>query len=229
MYFVHGPQEQMAALCYEKIVAILEQARRIDQKCQLFGASEHQYKLNPPLNAAGVRLVGETYHFTFPEDYFQFITQVADGGAEPDYGIMPFEASLRSEAYNDFQEAYKRSLKTPFVPRPMMPEDVERHSFSKDSYERNPDQFLICEKGEDDICGTDGFWVLGTHGCQWDFGLVVSGGRKGQVFTADNEGAYAFEAYSFHEFYQRWLDWLSDPENIRKELKKWCELLQKRT
>ena len=151
----------MAALCYEKIVAILEQARRIDQKCQLFGASENQYKLNPPLNAAVVRLVEETYHFTFPEDYFQFITQVADGGAEPDYGIMPFEASLRSEAYNDFQEAYKRSLKTPFVPRPMMPEDVERHSFSKDSYERNPDQFLICEKGEDDICGTVfGFWEL---------------------------------------------------------------------
>lgn len=219
----------MAALCYEKIVTILEQAHRIDRKCELFGASKHQYKLNPPLNAAVVRLVEEKYNFTLPEDYFQFITEIADGGAGPDYGIMSFEDSLMSGAYNDFQEAYKRSLKTPFVPRPMMLEEVESYSFSKDAYERNPDKFFIYEKEEDDICNTDGFWVLGTHGCQWDFGLVVSGERKGQVFTADNEGAYVFETYSFCEFYQRWLDWLSDIENVQKELKMWRELLKKRT
>ena len=60
-------------------------------------------------------MVEKTYHFTFPEDYFQFITQAANGGAGPDYGIMPFEDSLMSGAYGDFQEAYKRSLETPFA------------------------------------------------------------------------------------------------------------------
>lgn len=174
-------------------------------------------------------MVEETYHFTFPEDYFRFITQAANGGAGPDYGIMPFEDSLMSGAYGDFQEAYKRSLETPFVPQPMMLEEVESCSFAKDAYVQNPDKFFIYEKEEDAVCGTDGFFVPGTHGCQWDFVLVVSGERKGQIFTADNEGAYLFKAYSFHEFYQEWLDWLSDTENVQKELTMWRERLGKRT
>lgn len=91
-------------------------------------------------------MVEETYHFTFPEDYFQFITKAANGGAGPDYGIMPFEDSLMSGAYGDFQEAYKRSLETPFVPRPMMLEEVESCSFAKAAYVQNPDKFLSMRK-----------------------------------------------------------------------------------
>ena len=219
----------MEAFCYEKIAAVLEQARRIDRKCELFGASKHQYKLNPPLDAAVVRSAEEQYQFTFPEDYFRFITEVANGGAGPDYGIMPFEESLMSGVYDGYREAYRRSLGTPFTPRSMTPEEAENSSFAQDAYEREPDHFFLYEKEEDADCDTDGFFVLGTHGCQWDFGLVVSGERKGQVFTTDNEGSYLLLAHSFSEFYQRWLDWLSDPENIRKELKRWRELLGKRT
>lgn len=70
-----------------------------------------------------------------------------------------------SGAYGDFQEAYKRSLETPFVPRPMMLEEVESCSFAKDAYVQNPDKFFIYEKEEDAVCGTGGFFVLGTHGC----------------------------------------------------------------
>lgn len=213
----------MEALRYENVVAVLEQARRIDRNCELFGASTHQYRLNPPLDAAAVHSVEEQYHFTFPEDYFRFITQVANGGAGPDYGLMPFEESLMSGTYDGYRDAYLCSLGTPFSPRPMTPGEAESSSFAQDAYEREPRNFFLYEKEEDALCDTDGFFVLGTHGCQWDFGLVVSGERKGQVFTTDNEGGYLFQARSFSEFYQRWLDWLSDPENIRKELKMWRE------
>lgn len=218
----------MAALHYEKIAEILERAHRIDRKCELFGASGHQYKLNPPLEAAVVRSIEEAYQFTFPKDYFQFITQVANGGAGPDYGIMQFEDSLGRRAYEHYQEAYKRSLKTPFAPRPMSPEEARCCSFTWDSYEENPHKFFIYEK-EDSICDTDGFFVLGTHGCQWDFGLAVSGEHKGQVFTKDNEGAFLLKAHSFSQFYQEWLDWLSDLDNIQRELDMWHERLGKRT
>lgn len=218
----------MTELCYEKIVTILEQAHRIDRKCVLFGASQHQYKLNPPVNEASVHLVEEKYDFKLPEDYFQFITKVANGGAGPDYGIMSFEDSLMTGKYKDFQDAYKCSLKKPFVPRRMMSEEVENYAFTKASYEQDPDKYFIYEKEEDDICNTDGFLVLGTHGCQWDFGLIVSGERRGQVFDTDNEGAYAFAAHSFHAYYQKWLDWLSDIENIQRELEKWHKLLEKK-
>lgn len=218
----------MAALCYEKIAAILEQAYRIDRKCELFGASKHQYRLNPPINAAVVRAAEEKYHFTLPEDYFRFITQIANGGAGRDYGVRSFEESLMSHVHNDYREAYRNSLKRPFTPRPMMPEEVERYGFHKDYYKRYPDKFFVYTvEDEADICITDGFFEIGTHGCQWDYGLIVSGERKGQVFVTDNEGGYLFQAYSFQEFYQEWLDWLSDPENIQKELDRWRELLKK--
>ena len=157
--------------------------------------------------------------FVFPEDYVYFITKVANGGAGPDYGIMAFEDSLMTKVNYTYQEAYKSSLKNPFIPRQMRLEEVENYAFSKAAYEQNPGNFFINESEEDGIC--DGFLVLGTHGCQWDFGLIVSGERKGQVFDADNEGAYAFVAHSFSVFYQRWLDWISNPENIQRELEKW--------
>ena len=208
----------MAALCYEKAAAILARARRADRNHELSGALKHQYRLNPPLDAAVVRLAEETYHFTFPEDYFQFVTRVGDGGAGPGYGIMSFRDSLMSGARGDFREAYRRSLETPFMPRPMTPEEAESSSFAMDAYERAPHKLFIFEKEDGAVCGTDGFFILGTHGCQWDFGLIVSGGRKGQVFSTDNEGGYLFEARSFHEFYQEWLDWLSDTEGLQKEL-----------
>ncbi|WP_040655972.1 SMI1/KNR4 family protein [Oscillibacter sp. 1-3] len=214
----------MEELFYERIAAVLDQAHRIDQKCELFGASKHQYRLNPPIDETVVRAVEERYNFRLPEDYVCFITKIANGGAGPDYGIMPFEESLMTGAYNCFQEAYKRSLKKPFTPRRMMLEEVEKFSFFKAAYEQEPDKYFIYEKEDDDICGTDGFFLLGTRGCQWDFGLIVSGGRTGQVFDTDNEGAYAFTAHSFNEFYREWLDWLSDTENVQRELEKWRKL-----
>ena len=116
----------MEELFYERIAAVLDQAHRIDQKCELFGASKHQYRLNPPIDETVVRAVEERYNFRFPEDYVCFITKIANGGAGPDYGIMPFEESLMTGAYNCFQEAYKRSLKKPFTPRRMMLEEVEK-------------------------------------------------------------------------------------------------------
>ena len=68
----------------EEILKILSQAQKVDKKFELFGSSTHKYKLNPPIQASFVRSIEEKYGFTLPEDYFRFITEVADGGAGPD-------------------------------------------------------------------------------------------------------------------------------------------------
>ena len=39
---------------------------------------------------------------------------------------------------------------------------------------------------------------------KWDFGLAVTGDRRGQIFDMDNEGGYGFTAGSFAEFYESW-------------------------
>ena len=74
----------------EEVERILEQARRMDPQLEMFGVSEHQYRLGAPVDLTFVRSIEEKYHFRFPEDYVQFITEVGDGGAGPGYGLYPF-------------------------------------------------------------------------------------------------------------------------------------------
>lgn len=204
----------------------------MDAKYELFGASTHKYKLNPPVEASFVRIIEEKYGFTLPEDYFHFITEVGDGGAGPDYGIQSITEFLGegTDTYSKkYWEEYRYSLAKPFAPRPMLAEDVEEFAIAtKEAYEKNPDHYFICEDDlETRFCGTDGYFTLGTHGCQWDFGLIISGERRGQVFDYDNEGGFGFVAGSFTEFYQRWLDRLADTEGLRKELEYRRELAKK--
>ncbi|MCI9350015.1 MAG: hypothetical protein HFF83_12460 [Oscillibacter sp.] len=52
---------------------------------------------------------------------------------------------------------------------------------------------------------------------KWDFGLSVTGDRRGQIFDMDNEGGYGFAAGSFAEF-------LSNGERFRKELERWQQI-----
>jgi len=216
----------------EKIIRVLDQAKSVDAKFEKFGASKHRYRLNPPIRASFVRGVEERYGFVLPEDYFRFITEIGDGGAGPDYGIMPFVELLEkgsSPQAETYQEEYRKSLANPFLPRPMGVDEVEEYAIAtRETYELAPDKYYIYEKEDPDaLCIMDGFYILGTHGCQWDFGLVLSGEKRGQVFDTDNEGAYSFTAGSFEEFYQNWLMDISDTEKLKRELEERRELWRK--
>lgn len=207
----------------ENLIELLNRVQRMDSMYENFGASGHHYRLNPPVQASFVRRVEECFGFLLPEDYFRFITEVGDGGAGPDYGIKPFAELLNKgeDAHAEkFWEEYRNSLAHPFAPRRMKADEVEEYAIAtREAYDRDPDRYYIYEKPEPyDLCNTDGFYVLGTHGGQWDFGLVTSGERRGQVFDTDNEGAYAFVAHSFEEFYQKWLDHISDTERLKADL-----------
>lgn len=211
----------------EVVEKILAQAERMDPGYEMFGASVHKYRLNPPVDQAFVREMEEKYHFLLPEDYVQFITEVGDGGAGPDYGITPFGDFLRkaeSPGAEKFREAYRCSLGKAFRLRPMQPDEVEsQYSFSRKAYERAPENYFaeIEEPDEYTLCNTEGYFIMGTHGCQWDFGLVTAGERRGQIFDTDNEGGYCLAADSFHEFYQNWLDYISDTERFCEKLEEW--------
>ena len=52
----------------------------------------------------------------------------------------------------------------------MLADEVGEFGFTKEAYERSPDDFFVLGSPDDDIdlCSTKGFLVLGTHGCQWD-------------------------------------------------------------
>ncbi len=205
----------------EEVERILKQARQMDSQYEMFGASTHQYRLNPPVDWTFLCGVEKKYHFTLPKDYVQFITEIGDGGAGPGYGIYPFGNFMRegkTPRIEKSQEAYRNRLARPFTPQPMQSEEAkllaEEFGFDKESYEKNPGEYFMDENN-------DGFLDLGTRGCEWNFGLIISGERYGQVFDTDREGIYRFTAYSFREFYQKWLDSLSDVEQFQKELEGW--------
>ncbi len=213
----------------EEIAKVLERVRQIDPKCQMFGASNHRYRLNPPAEAEVVRRAEAEYGFSMPEDYVRFITEIGDGGAGPDYGIGSFQMFLKpnkNHGVERFRQSCRLSLARPFEPRPMAPEEVEEYSIcTKEAYDENPESYFTFYGGDhDDLCDTQGFYTLGTHGCQWDFGLITAGPYRGQVFDTDNEGAYRFLARSFDEFYQKWLDSLTDEEGFRRRLAQWVKL-----
>ncbi|MFG6384346.1 MAG: SMI1/KNR4 family protein [Lachnospiraceae bacterium] len=215
----------------EKILTILNRARL---KYEMFGAARHQYHLNPPIRASFVRQIEKRYGFKLPEDYFHFITEIGDGGAGPDYGIEPFVAFLEKKENpraEEYAVAYQCSLAKEFKLRPMKVNEVEEYAIAmKEVYLENPKQYFVDDAfHEEDLCITNGFFVLGTHGCQWDFGIAVSGEKRGQIFDMDNEGAYGFVAYSFEEFYQNWLDQISNKEQFLKELENWKNIFKKET
>lgn len=96
----------------------------------------------------------------------------------------------------------------------MLPDELENYAIAtKTSYEQNPDKYFVYDKSDEDAeCNFDGFYILGTQGCQWDFGIVTAGKMRGKVFVTDNIGAYCLIADSFEEFYKNWLNSISDTE-----------------
>ena len=129
------------------VLAILKKARRIDINCAMFGASTHQYVLNPPIRKSFVRGVEERYGFKLPEDYFYFITEVGDGGAGPDYGITPFVEFLekgKDSVAEAYATAYRRSLAKEFTLRQMRADEVEEYAIvTREYYEKNPEQYFV--------------------------------------------------------------------------------------
>ena len=213
----------------EEVESILEQARRMDPKLEMFGVSEHQYKLGPPVDLAFVRATEKEYHFRFPEDYVQFITEVGDGGAGPGYGLYPFGyycTEAKSEKEVKARERYLRGLGKELRLLPINPEYLEDYCISEEQYRESPEKYLRGSRRSFDwhdnvLYGPYGFFHLGTHGCWRDFGLVTTGERFGQVFTYDTEGAFELEFSSFQAFYQNWLDFILNTERFQKELKEW--------
>ncbi len=206
----------------EDVFKILKKAAITDRYFGLFGSDTHRYRLKPAISSRSVRDIEDAYGFTLPEDYFRFITEIGDGGACVDYGLIPFsqftqEAS--SPSAERFYDAYRKSLSEPFCPRKMLADEVGEFGFTKEAYERSPDDFFVLGSPDDDIdlCSTKGFLVLGTHGCQWDYGIVVTGPFRGKIFDTDNEGGFSLVADSFDGFYQKWLECLEE-DKLRQKL-----------
>lgn len=203
------------------VLKILETAAGIDKDFKVFGASKHKYRLNDPIPVDFVRNAEEKYGFTLPEDYFRFITEIGDGGAGEDYGLNSFKKYIMEN--NPGYERDRQGLKLPFVIRPMSDEDEKYSGLAPEFFKDNREKcFFAPQYCNDDYEGyINGYLVLGTRGCAYDYGLAVSGENKGRVFDTDNEGTFVLLADSFEEFYSCWLDKISDTAWLKRQIEFW--------
>src|SRR5437016_4283502 len=72
----------------------LDRLRQKDAAFQVFGADQHEYRLNPCLTEAQIQKFERAYEITLPPDYRAFLMEVGNGGAGPYYGIVPLEDSV---------------------------------------------------------------------------------------------------------------------------------------
>ena len=178
----------------EEIVRILNEAQKADPDYIVFGAEKHKYELNPPIETVKVRAIEEKYGFTLPEDYFKFITEIGDGGAGPDYGLYPFA---------DFEECnYPTSIAKPFRLHNVSPEEAKEINLRYEVYEQNKDKVFT----NDEWPYENGFLLLGTRGCQYDFIMPINEEHRGKVFDTDNETCFYLRAENFNDFYTNWLE-----------------------
>lgn len=205
-----------------EVLKILETAAGIDKDFKVFGAAKHKYRLNDPIPVDFVRNAEEKYGFTLPEDYFRFITEIGDGGAGEDYGLYSFKEFITENNPEDDMEL--QCLKRSFEIRPMLDEEsvTLAPEFFKDNREKC---FFATQYYNDDYEGyINGYLVLGTRGCQYDYGLVISGEHRGRVFDTENEGGFILLADSFEEFYSSWLDKISDTAWLKGQIEFWTKI-----
>src|SRR5262245_50009998 len=84
---------------FHEMRAKLERLSRLDRGRRIFASFRHQYRLNAPLPEGRVRKIERLIGVDLPEQYCQFVTEFADGGAGPKYGILPLERILDRTAF----------------------------------------------------------------------------------------------------------------------------------
>ena len=78
----------------ERIRTDLGKLRPLDFRYSIFGAKSHLYNLNPILSKEALDEFEKTHKITLPEDYREYLTKVANGGAGPAYGVHTLAESL---------------------------------------------------------------------------------------------------------------------------------------
>ena len=213
----------------DTVLGLLAELKQRDRKRQIFGANGHDYALQPPLDAAVVEVFERHHNVSLPDDYRYFITQIANGGAGPYYGVFPFgqhddgfefcaweDGSMVGDLARPFPHVRAWNLPKSFwenapEPDPDTPPD-EEDKLWEEWDEVLAEQYWnpAITNGEIPICH------LGCALRQW---LVINGEQKGFVWNdkrADNHGVSpvhdgAGRQMTFSDWYMSWLN-----ESLRK-------------
>ncbi|PSB49475.1 hypothetical protein C7B80_01660 [Cyanosarcina cf. burmensis CCALA 770] len=200
--------------------SINEQITRISEKLgrvatctpsNVFGVEGHRFLLHQPLEVPDVERFEAKYQVKLPVGYRAFITQVANGGAGPAYGMFSLECALRCRLTES--------------PIDVVPDDILKFPFqhtSADNPARDDEVIAMFEQADPGEITLDeldqyqlyllyltaGTLALCHEGCGYLHRLVVSGPTRGQMWLdgeVSEQGYYPL-GVSFLEWYEKWLD-----------------------
>jgi hypothetical protein len=210
--------EHKDATVLAQLVAILgklEQARRLPDRQDEFGVSEHQFRLNAPLAEAEVAAFEERHGVRLPDDYRLFLLLAGNGGAGPYYGIAPlsewdywFEEEAESPGF--------LASPCPLAPAPALLQAW--HAAAERAKQRSQGSIQPgASPGVEWSQFVPGNWEAWGHGtihicdqgCTFSARLIVSGEARGRIVYLDSQGwnpPYFVRDRNFLDWYERWLD-----------------------
>jgi hypothetical protein len=206
----------MTAFDTREVRRRIDALRRRDRAKDVFGAAGHGYELRPVLTKAELLSAEEQWEVTFPEDYRQFLLEVASGGAGPAYGIFPLVhvagvwgwdgdgGDLVSKPREPFPHA---SAWNPAFPDRAEDEDEEAYWAKRSAWEE-----AVYFKPEQ----TNGAICICHEGCAIRDWLIVTGPERGHVWLDDRAsdgGLLPRDSDGRRMDFGTWyLDWLSAAE-----------------
>ena len=199
----------------------LSRLRRKDHHCTGFGASEHQYQLNPPLSSEVVNAFEQKHGITLPEDYRHFVTTIGNGGAGPFYGLFPFGEEETGRRWEDVDAIGTLAEPFPYI---------EAWNLPKEFWSKEPDpppgtpleeedrmmaawdQELIEQYWNPQVM--NGAIPICDRGCGLSQWLIVNGPQRGYVWNddrADHAGISPLrdpdgKQMTFTDWYLNWLE-----------------------
>jgi hypothetical protein len=174
----------------------LARLRHLDRDCRAFGAEAHRYRLNAPLPETAIGAFEARHAVALPDGYRQFLLEVADGLAGPDYGVLPLEETVCGESLGLLREPF------PLTEATQIPRDYPEIPLE----DRDPEAYSQAMRP---------FWsghlVLGASGCGGLNLLIVTGPERGRVWRYERVGDEFWPSgKDFLAWYECWLDgWLS--------------------
>lgn len=172
----------------ERILEKLEQVRH--KKLSCFGSETHRFRFDRPIDEAALKQFEEEHRVTLPADYRAFLKLAGNGGAGPYYGIY------KLDQWNNFVDWVMDDVPANILalPCPLHPKMSREGDWES--------QF------GDGTCPYQGMISIGTQGCTYETGLIVTGEYTGRVVYLDANGyaPYVVREPDFLRWYERWLD-----------------------
>lgn len=201
----------------------LHQLAKKDRRRKVFGASVHDYQLNPPLDVEVVEAFEAEHGIRLPDDYRLFITEIGNGGAGPFYGLFPFghddegpwkAGALVGDVGKLFPHTEAWNLDNEFwANEPDPPESISEEE--EDRLMEEWDKLLEAHYWNPAV--VNGAIPICHIGCALRQWLVVTGEQRGSVWTdyrADKAGLSPLKDTSGRQMaLSDWyLAWLNDPK-----------------